>query len=125
MVAPGSAGSASTIASTWWPLRALDEVIGLHTLRFHDEIVDADDLDLPSGGRKPSDREVRMAEQARRRCSSEDFDPREHEDTYRESVLDLIKRKAAGKEIDPMAQEEPEQGDDLAAALEASLGSGG
>jgi hypothetical protein len=34
----------------------------------------------------------------------------------------LIKRKAAGKEIDLVAQEEPEH-DDLAAALAASLGS--
>jgi hypothetical protein len=38
-------------------------------------------------------------------------------------VLDLIKRKARGEEIDLVAEEEPEQGDDLAAALEASLGS--
>ena len=33
----------------------------------------------------------------------------------------LIKRKAEGKEIDLAAQEEPEHGDDLMAALEASL----
>jgi non-homologous end joining protein Ku len=37
-------------------------------------------------------------------------------------VEDLIERKAAGEEIDLLEQEEPEQGDDLAAALEASLG---
>ena len=37
-------------------------------------------------------------------------------------MLDLIKRKAKGEEIDLAAQEEPEHGDDLAAALEASLG---
>ena len=104
--------------------RALDEVIGLHTLRFHDEIVDVDDLGLPSGGRKPTDREVKMADKLVSMLE-EDFDPREHEDSYRESVRDVIKRKAAGEEIDPMAQEEPEQGDDLAAALEASLGSRG
>jgi DNA end-binding protein Ku len=53
---------------------------------------------------------------------SQDFDPKGYDDTYRESVLDLIKRKAAGKKIDLLEQEEPEQGDDLAAALEASLG---
>jgi len=47
----------------------------------------------------------------------------EYEDSYREAVLDLIKRKAKGEEIDLAAQEEPEHGDDLAAALEASLGS--
>jgi DNA end-binding protein Ku len=52
----------------------------------------------------------------------EDFRPGRYEDTYRESVLELIKRKAAGKEIDLAAQEEPEH-DDLEAALAASLGS--
>ena len=50
------------------------------------------------------------------------FDPEDYEDTYRESVLDLIKRKAAGEEIDLVEQEEPEHGDDLMAALQASLG---
>jgi DNA end-binding protein Ku len=54
----------------------------------------------------------------------EEFDPRDHEDSYRDSVLDLIKRKAAGEEIDLHADVEPEHGDDLAAALEASLASG-
>ena len=48
------------------------------------------------------------------------FDPQDYEDTYRASVLELIKRKAAGKEIDLVQQEEPEHGDDLMAALEAS-----
>ena len=38
-------------------------------------------------------------------------------------MLDLIKRKGAGKEIDLAAEEEPEHGDDLMAALEASVGS--
>jgi DNA end-binding protein Ku len=55
---------------------------------------------------------------------STDFKPGEYEDTYRDAVLDLIKRKAKGEEIDLVAQEEPEHGDDLAAALEASLAGG-
>ena len=53
----------------------------------------------------------------------EDFDPSKYEDSYREAVLDLIKRKAKGEEIDLAEQEEPAHGDDLMAALEASLGS--
>ncbi len=103
--------------------RALDDVIGLHTLRFHDEVVAGDDLDLPSGGRKPKPREVEMANKLVSMLEA-DFNPREHEDSYRESVLEVIKRKASGKEIDLAANEEPDHGDDLAAALEASLGSG-
>jgi DNA end-binding protein Ku len=70
---------------------------------------------------KPSKREIDMAARLVESLH-EEFDAESYEDTYRNSVLDLIKRKAAGKEIDLLAQEEPEHGDDLAAALEASLG---
>jgi DNA end-binding protein Ku len=103
--------------------RALEDVIGLHTMRFHDEVVAGDDLDLPSRGRKPGKREISMAEKLVAMLER-DFDPDEHEDTYRDSVLELVKRKATGKEIDLLADVEPEHGDDLAAALEASLGAG-
>src|SRR5437764_361682 len=54
----------------------------------------------------------------------EDFKPERYEDSYREAVLDLVKRVAKGEDIDPMEQEEPQHGDDLSAALEASLGGG-
>ena len=54
------------------------------------------------------------------------FDPAAYRDTYRESVLKLIKRKAAGRRIDVAPSEEPAQADDdLTAALEASLSSAG
>ena len=54
----------------------------------------------------------------------EDFKPEAYEDSYRKAVLNLIKRKARGEEIDLVAEEEPGQGDDLAAALQASIGNG-
>jgi DNA end-binding protein Ku len=102
-------------------VRALDDVIALHTLRFHDEVVDADELEVDRAGRKPSDRERKMAKQLIDSLQ-QDFDPEDFEDTYRESVLALIKRKAAGEEIDLAAQAEPDHGDDLLAALQASIG---
>jgi DNA end-binding protein Ku len=102
-------------------LRALEDVIALHTLRFHDELVPAEDLEIDLGRAKPGKREVEMAGRLLDSLD-EDFKPEEYEDTYREAVLALIKRKSAGKDIDLAAQEEPEHGDDLAAALEASLG---
>lgn len=101
-------------------VRALADVIALHTLRFHDEVVSPDELDVPAGGRGPSKREIQMAGKLVESLD-EDFEPESYEDTYRESVLALIERKAAGEEIDLVAQEEPEH-DDLAAALAASLG---
>jgi DNA end-binding protein Ku len=103
-------------------VRALDDVIALHTLRFHDEVVSASDLEFGGRARKPSKREVDMAGRLVESLD-EDFEPERYEDTYRESVLDLIRRKARGEEIDLVAEEEPEHGDDLMAALEASLGS--
>jgi DNA end-binding protein Ku len=102
-------------------VRALNDVLALHTMRFHDEVVSPDELDIPSGGRRPNKREVQMAAKLVDSLA-EDFKPEKYDDTYRASVLELIKRKAAGKEIDLAAQEEPEH-DDLEAALAASLGS--
>ena len=102
-------------------VRALDDLIAMHTMRFHDELVAPDDVEIPSGGRKPNKREVQMAGKLVESLQ-ETFKPDKYEDTYRESVLDLIKRKAAGREIDLVAEEEPEH-DDLEAALAASLGS--
>src|SRR5262249_54462981 len=66
-------------------------------------------------------RELKMAEQLIASLSTE-FDPGRYHDEYRERVLDLIERKAAGEEIaiQPEA-EEPEAAPDLMAALEASL----
>ena len=96
-------------------------MLALHTLRFHDEVVGGDDLELAR--RRPQARPSARSRWPSKLVESldEDFDPADYEDTYREAVLDLIKRKATGEEIDLVEQEEPEHGDDLMAALEASL----
>src|SRR5918996_1637847 len=101
-------------------VRPLDGVLALHTLRFHDEIVDAGDLEVTIPRKGPSQQEVKMAEQLVESLH-EEFDPTDYEDTYREAVLDLIDRKAKGKKIERVEFEEREETDDLAAALEASL----
>jgi DNA end-binding protein Ku len=101
-------------------LRAGDGALVLHTLRFHDEVVSGDELELESGGRKPSSREIKMAGELVKSMGVQ-FKPADYEDTYREAVLELIERKAKGEEVDLVAEEEPAHGDDLAAALEATL----
>jgi DNA end-binding protein Ku len=101
-------------------VRPLDGVLALHTLRFHDEIIDPGDLDVTIPRKGPSQREVKMAEQLVDSLH-EKFDPADYEDTYREAVLDLIDRKDKGKKIERPEFEEREETDDLAAALEASL----
>jgi DNA end-binding protein Ku len=101
-------------------VRALDDVLALHTMRFADEIVDPGDFDLERVRRKPTEQEIKMASQLVDGLHRK-FDPSEYEDTYRQDVLELIDRKAAGKNIELPETEEPEPADDLLAQLEASL----
>lgn len=100
-------------------VRAGDEVLVLHTLRFDDELVRGDQLEI-GDARASSPKEIKMAGQLVETLGQK-FKPADYEDSYRDAVIDLIKRKAKGEEIDLVAQEEPAHGDDLSAALEASL----
>ena len=106
-------------------LRPTGEVLTLSTMLFGDEVLAPDRLDeLDAVEDAPaSDRELQMAEQLISSLSRE-FDPSKYHDDYRERVLQLIERKAAGEEIavEPEA-EEPAAAPDLMAALEASLAS--
>jgi len=102
-------------------VRPLDGILGLHTMNFHDEVVAPGDLDLPSPQKNPSEREIEMAGKLVKSLAAK-FEPHKYKDTYRDAVLALIERKAKGEEIEPPSEEpERDDGDDLAAALEASL----
>jgi DNA end-binding protein Ku len=101
-------------------VRPLRGVLGLQTMRFADELVEKGDLELPSLRKKPAERELKMAGKLVEMLS-EPWDPDEHEDEYREAVLALIEQKLQGKEV-KRPKPKPERDDDLAAALEASLG---
>src|ERR687894_1130545 len=99
------------------------DVLMMETMLFHDEVVPSDDIeDLPEAQEiKASDRELKMAQQLIDSLSSA-FEPERYHDEYREKVLELIERKAAGEEIvvQPEAAQ-PTKVPDLMAALEASL----
>ncbi len=104
-------------------LRPGEEVLTLSTMLFGDEVVPPDKLDELDAvdEAEASERELRMAEQLIESLSSE-FEPNKFHDDYRERVLELIERKAAGEEIAVQPQvEEPAAAPDLMAALEASL----
>ena len=81
-------------------IRPAGRVLMMETMIFHDEVVPTDDIeDLPEAkDLKASDRELKMAQQLIDSLSA-DFDPSRYKDEYREKVLDLIERKAAGEEI--------------------------
>src|SRR4051794_32803540 len=102
-------------------VRPLDGILAMATLNFQDEVVEADELDLPSPQKQPTKRELEMAGKLVKSLQAK-FEPHKYADSYRDAVLKVIDRKAKGEAIE--APEEParEESDDLAAALEASLG---
>jgi DNA end-binding protein Ku len=68
-----------------------------------------------------SDKELAMASQLVESLAA-DFEPDRFRDTYREAVLGLIEKKAAGEEVvAPVSQIQPDKVVDLMAALEASV----
>ena len=104
-------------------LRPSGDVLTLSTMLFGDEVLSPDRLDELDGiaDADASERELAMAKQLIDTLSSE-FDPSKYRDEYRDRVLALIERKAAGEEIAAAPQaEEPAAAPDLMAALEASL----
>ncbi len=104
-------------------LRPTGEVMALSTMLFGDEVLSPDRLDELDaiGEAEATKRELTMAQQLIDSLSAE-FDPAKFKDEYRERVLDLIERKAAGEDIAVQPEaEETEAAPDLMAALEASL----
>jgi len=104
-------------------LRPTGDVLTLTTMLWGDEVLSPDRLDEIGEieEAQATDRELKMAEQLIASLSSE-FAPEKFKDEYREQVLALIERKAAGEEIAVQPQaEEPAAAPDLMAALEASL----
>ena len=101
-------------------VRPLDDVLALHTMRFHDELVRGEELEVDRPAKGPSQQEVEMAARLVDSLYRE-FDPTDYEDAYREAVLELIDRKAKGEAVEVEAEEPEEETSDLMAALQASL----
>jgi DNA end-binding protein Ku len=105
-------------------LRSHQGAITMETMLFPDEVIQPDsieELSAVDGDVKTTKRELDMAKQLIESLSG-DFDPSGYRDEYRERVLDLIERKAAGETItieEPAA--EKKEVPDLMAALEASI----
>jgi DNA end-binding protein Ku len=107
-------------------IRPMEDVLTLTTMRFHDEVTSPGDLDgevfEEEKPKKPDQREIEMAKQLIESLTG-DFKPNSYRDEYREELLDLLERKAAGKEVVSAPTEEPKptKAPDLMAALEESL----
>ena len=104
-------------------LRPANGVLMLSTMLYGDEVNAPDRLDELEdlGEIEANAREVAMAGQLIESLSTP-FDPTAYRDEYRERVLDLIDRKAAGEEVAVQpAAAAPAPVPDLMAALEASV----
>lgn len=104
-------------------LRVVDGVLVLSTMLYADEVVSPKELDIPTADDvEVSERELKMAAQLVDSLTVDDFEPEKFADEYREKVMDLIERKAAGEVVvAPVAEAEPTKVVDLLAALEASV----
>jgi DNA end-binding protein Ku len=105
-------------------IRPKDGKLLLSTMVYADELNDTDEIRELSAvdGVELSERELTMAKQLIDSLSAE-FEPEKFEDTYRNQVLDLIERKAAGETevVDTPAPVTADRVVDLMAALEASV----
>jgi DNA end-binding protein Ku len=104
-------------------IRATDGRLMMSTLAYADEVVLPESIDELAGldDVDVSPREVQMAE-ALVASLTDEFAPDKYRDDYREQVLGLIEKKAAGEEFEvPEVAAEKPKIVDLMAALEASV----
>jgi DNA end-binding protein Ku len=130
----GKVGIARVVIRVKQHLAALvcvGDTIVMNTLRYADEIRDAGELKIPASGDKKaviSDKELKMAV-ALVEGMSEDWEPEQYHDTYREDVLALVEKKIQANETKtitmPGKEERPAASSnviDLVALLQASIG---
>ena len=106
-------------------VRPLGPGLALETMFYADEIRDIDEL-VPASLKKAAvaPAQVALAKQLIKSLEAH-FDPKDYKDSFRDRVLDLIRKKGRGEEIETEAPPAP-AGEvvDLMAALKASLGAG-
>jgi DNA end-binding protein Ku len=132
--ATGKVGIARVVIRVKQHLAALvcvGDTIVLNTLRYADEIRDSGELKIPAPDAKNatiSDKELQMAK-ALVDGMSEDWNPEEFHDTYREDVMALVEQKIAANETHAITTAAPERERaatsnviDLVSLLQASLG---
>jgi DNA end-binding protein Ku len=101
-------------------LRVRDNVLVLETMYWPDEIRDARFPEV-EGDIEVREQEFKMAQTLIDNLT-EDFDPSAYKDVYRETLLEAVDQKVAGKEIvAPAPAEEAPQVVDLTEALKRSL----
>lgn len=104
-------------------IRAEEGRLVMSSLAYADEVVDPADIDELQGidDVEVTPKEMAMAESLVESLSA-DFEPEKYHDEYRDQVMALIGKKAAGEEFEaPEVAEEKPNVIDIMAALEASV----
>ncbi|ATQ76957.1 Ku protein [Massilia violaceinigra] len=130
----GKIGIATVVIRVKQHLAALvceGDTIVLNTLRYSDEIRPTDELKIPTAKSKTaaiSDKELKMA-MALVEGMSEDWEPEQYHDTYREDILALVEKKVKARQTKTITMPEKEKAPaskgnviDLVALLQQSLG---
>jgi DNA end-binding protein Ku len=101
-------------------IKPYEDVIVLNELRYHAELLKADDINIPKK-EKASSQELTIALKLIDHLTAK-FKPQEYVDTYIEEVEQMIKQKSKGKKIQPKGHEaRPSKVHDLMSLLKASL----
>jgi DNA end-binding protein Ku len=104
-------------------VRATENTLRMHTMRFHDELVRGSSVKLKTKARHTGRPEMEMAATLIAQLSGA-YEPGRFRDTYRERVEKLARSKASGKRSNMRRRAAPQETDDLLAALKASVARG-
>jgi DNA end-binding protein Ku len=105
-------------------LRVSDGALLLEKMYFADEVRPADDVKPKVKKGDADKREVEMAQALIDKLYGP-FKPEQYEDTYRDTLCEIIKAKRKGETIEEPQPEQPKAAPDLMAALKASLEAAG
>jgi len=113
MAKAGKAGIATVVIRTKQYLAALvaqDEALVLNTLRYHDELKNAKDLDIPEKleGHKTSAKELDMALTLIDDMADE-WQPAQYHDTYHEDLLKRIEDKVKAGQTEQITEPDKEE----------------
>jgi DNA end-binding protein Ku len=97
-----------------------DRYLAMDVMYYADEVRDVKEVGVPAV--KIRDNELSLATQLIENLRAKKWEPEKYRDTYRQRVLDVIKKKQKGEEIAAPKEREPAQVVDLMEALKRSLG---
>lgn len=104
-------------------LRPYENILALQTMFFPDEVRATQDIDAPSRKVAVGKSELALAGQLIESLSGH-WDPSKYQDSFRERVMELVRKKGKGEEIAAAPAKEHGKVLDLMAALKATLAAG-